>query len=153
LPIFFVDTSVLAKRYVNETGTRWVRSWITPRARNSILISELTTVEIFSVLARREHMQDISLSSANRRRQAFLYHISEEYLVIPVNSQVFIESRDLVTKHVALALRSLDAIQLACALKVHRALGELVMFVGADGRLLKAAAAEGFTTIDLNQHL
>lgn len=152
MAIYFVDTSALAKRYVNKPGTRWVRSWTRYEAQNSILIAELTSLEIFALLARREILGDISPSSANRRRQAFLYHASQDYDVIQVNSSIFIESRDLVTKHASLWLRSLDAIQLACALTARRAIGQPLIFVSADERLLQAAADEGFAIDDPNRH-
>lgn len=49
---FFVDTSALAKRYLVETGSNWVLSWVEPPANNVIIISELTFVEMRSLLAR-----------------------------------------------------------------------------------------------------
>ena len=67
-------------------------------------------VEMFSLIARREFQQDISLTSANRRRQAFLYHAANDYDVIQITHQTFIQSRDLVTRHAAFGLRTLDAL-------------------------------------------
>lgn len=150
MAVYFVDTSALAKRYVNEIGTRWVRGWVRREAGNSIIIAELAMVEMFSVIARRELQQDISLSSATRRRQAFLYHSLHDYEVIQINNKIFIQSRDLVTKYVHFGLRSLDAIQLACALTARNVIGQPIDFVSADAKLLQAAIAEGFAIDDPN---
>ena len=152
MAVYFVDTSALGKRYVNEPGTRWVRGWIRQSAGNNILIAEVAMVEMFSLIARREFQQDISLTSANRRRQAFLYHAANDYDVIQVTHQTFIQSRDLVTRHAAFGLRTLDALQLACALTARNVIGHSIDFISADAKLLKAAAAEGFTTDDPNLH-
>jgi uncharacterized protein len=51
---FFIDTSALAKRYIPEIGSAWINSWIVPQANNEIIISALATVEIYSLLMRRE---------------------------------------------------------------------------------------------------
>ena len=51
-----MDTSALAKRYLNETGTKWVRGWTRPSATNEIIISDLALVEMFSVFARHERV-------------------------------------------------------------------------------------------------
>ncbi|MEO8396328.1 MAG: type II toxin-antitoxin system VapC family toxin [Chloroflexota bacterium] len=152
MAVYFVDTSALAKRYVNEPGTRWIRSWIRRETGNNIIISELAMVEMYSVIARRELQQDISPSSAIRRREAFLYHALHDYDVIQVNNKTFIQSRDLVTRHVIYGLRSLDAIQLACAITARTVIGQTLEFISADAKLLKAAATEGFTTDDPNLH-
>jgi len=53
-------------------------------------VAEVAIVETFSLIARREFQQDISLTSANRRRQAFLYHAANDYEVIQVTHQTFI---------------------------------------------------------------
>jgi uncharacterized protein len=152
LAVYFADTSALAKRYLNEPGTRWVRGWIRQSASNSIIISELAMVEMFSLIARRELEGDITPSSAQRRRQAFLYHAANYYRVIRVTNQTFIQSRDLVTRHVALGLRTLDAIQLACAQTALNVIQLPIVFISADDKLLKSASAEGLTTDDPKLH-
>lgn len=39
-----------AKRYLVETGSAWVRSWIVPTAGQAIIITELAVLEMFSLL-------------------------------------------------------------------------------------------------------
>lgn len=149
---FFVDTSALAKRYTNEIGSSWVRGWAKASYSNLIIIAELTLVEIFSVFARRGYVGDVTANSAERLRRVFLTHVRDEYSVISINGALLASSQVLVTKHVALGLRTLDAIQLASALRAQIVLQEPVTFISADKRLLKAAAVEGFLADDPNLH-
>lgn len=149
---YFVDTSALAKRYTQEVGTRWVRSWIRPNAGNVIVIAELAMVEMFSLLARRTHDGEITTRSAAYLRRAFLGHLQTNYAVIKIESSILIRSRDLVTKYVAQRLRTLDAIHLACAIQSQMALGQPLIFVSADNKLLDCAKAEGFATDDPRLH-
>ncbi len=148
----FVDTSALAKRYTNEVGSQWIRTTLRSTSENLVIISELALVELFSVLARREHDGDIKASSTARLRNIFLAHVRDEYSPIRIDGVLIARAQDLVTKHVALGLRSLDAIQLACAQRAQTALQQPVIFISADAKLLNAAAAEGFTTDDPNHH-
>jgi len=53
LSAFFVDTSALAKRYIAEIGSSWIRGIVLPIAGNVVIIADLTLVEMFSLLARR----------------------------------------------------------------------------------------------------
>jgi uncharacterized protein len=141
---YFVDTSALAKKYISEVGTKWVRSWAKGSTGNAIVIAELTSLEMFSVFARREYDKQITPFSANRLRNTFLNHLNDEYLIIPVDTPIWLQSRDLITRYAAHRLRSLDAIQLACALDARKVLSQAIMFVSADPHLLSAATAEGF---------
>ena len=146
---FFVDTSALGRRYLPEIGSAWVRSWIAPTAGHVIIISDLTPVEMFSVLARRQRERSISPSDVTAAQNDMLLHVEKEYLSVPLESDVLVQARRLVSQHV---LRTLDAIQLSCALKALTTLGEKMTFVSADKNLLIAAAAEGFTTDNPSLH-
>lgn len=149
MTVYFADTSALAKRYLTEVGSSWVRSWIAPAALNTIIISELTPVEIFSLLERRRRDGSLTPGNVDLLRSDFLVHAQTEYLVIAVNSALFTQARRLVQ---AYPLRTLDAIQLAGALVVLVVAGTPVTFVSADKALLAAAAAEGFLVDDPNAH-
>ena len=48
---YFFDTSALVKRYVNETGSRWVQTITASATRNKIIVARITWVEVLSVLA------------------------------------------------------------------------------------------------------
>jgi hypothetical protein len=69
--------------------------------------------------------------------------MKEEYITVALDDPVLQRASDLLTKYL---LRSLDALQLACAIEATRVLGEPHIFVCSDNNLLTAAVAEGFTT-------
>ncbi len=146
---FFVDTSSLAKRYLNETGSRWVLSWIEPPTENIIIVSELTQVEIYSIFARRQREQTLNAANAVILQTDFLFHAQKEYLVVPIDTDILIQARQLLIKH---PLRTLDAIQLSCAMQAVALLGSPITFISSDKNLLAAAVAEGFVTDDPNAH-
>jgi predicted nucleic acid-binding protein len=146
---YFVDSSALAKRYIKETGSSWILSWIEPDAGNIVIISELALVEIRSLLMRRVREGAYTLTDANALYADFRIHYREDYLVIPVDNERLESAETLLTKH---KLRTLDAIQLACALHASNILGESLRFVSGDFNLNTAAVSEGFEIENPNQH-
>lgn len=149
MSIFFTDTSALAKRYVTELGSAWVRGWTDSRAGNIIVVSGLAIVETVAALARRHRQGMLTASAFSRLHHDFLLHVDNEYIVVALEQQVLADAADLAVRH---ALRSLDAIQLASAQEYSRATGNLPVFVCADHNLLAAAASEGFPIEDPNAH-
>jgi len=62
---YFFDTSALAKRYFPEIGSWWVQRITQPSANHVVIICELTPVEFYSILGRRQRDQSLtSLDSA-----------------------------------------------------------------------------------------
>jgi uncharacterized protein len=149
LSVFFADTSAIVKYFIPEVGSAWVRSWADPKVGNQLVISRLTTAEFISALARRQRESKISLQDLLTLRGAFLNHADKFYTVINLNKDVVAEAHDLLIQH---PLRTLDALQLASALKAYRMFGTVITFVTADARLLTAAAAEGLLVDDPNNH-
>lgn len=138
---FFVDTSALAKRYIAEQGSEWLLSWIEPTAGNTVSIAEITHVEMFSLLARRQREGSLTTENADA--------LQDECLVLPLDSEILQQARLLVTKY---PLRSLDAIQLASALQARKVLAVSITFISADNNLLNAASAEGFPIDNPNHY-
>ena len=64
---YFLDSSALAKRYVVEAGTHWVRSIMPGGAGHVILIAHITPVEIVSGTMRRKREGSISARTAHVR--------------------------------------------------------------------------------------
>jgi predicted nucleic acid-binding protein len=143
LSTYFVDTSSLAKRYIRETGSAWVVSWAVPSAGQIIILAHLTSVEMFSLLARRQREGTLSATTVGALQIQFLLHAEKDYLIYPQDDAVVARARSLVAKY---PLRALDAIQLASAGEAAITLSEPMTFVSADNNLLTAAAGEGFIT-------
>lgn len=146
---YYADTSALAKRYLIETGTNWIRSLFTPSSGHVIVDSDFTPIEFFSLLARRLREQKLILPDATHLRQSFLAHHQVDYLSVPIEQSILIQARNLVTKY---PLRPPDAIQLACAIEAKQTLNVPITFLCADNDLLSAAVAEGFAVDNPNLH-
>jgi predicted nucleic acid-binding protein len=150
---FFLDSSALVKRYVPEQGTAWVRAIAAPAAGRSILIAQLTPVEVVSGTWRRVREGTIAPRTARAIRLLVDRHAQRDYLVIGLAAQIVQRAENLLEQH---ALRAYDAIQLASALESNARLvaGGLVplTYVAADQRLLTAASAEGLAIDDPMAH-
>lgn len=146
---FFVDTSALSKRYLQEGGSTWTEALIEPAAGHVIVICDLTPVEFFSVLARRQRENILTPADKATIETAFLFHINQEYLSVPLDNPVLIPARDFVNKHL---LRPPDAIQLASAIFAGQIFNEQITFLCADQQLLNAAQAEGLAIDNPNLH-
>ncbi len=146
---YFFDTSALAKRYLVEAGSGWIKSFFIPTVSHVIIISELTPIEMFSLVARRQREAYISPQDAAALRIDFLVHFEKQYLAVTLESLIFLQARSLVTTH---KLRTLDAIQLASAIHAATLLGENLTFLSGDNDLLTAASNEGFVVFNPNAH-
>lgn len=134
---YFFDSSALIKRYVAEQGTTWVRSTTTPGTANTIVVAEVTQIEVFSGLARRRREGFLRPRSVQALRLMLERHIKREYVVVGLSNLILGRALDLLDTY---PLRAYDSIQLASALEVKRQLAEtnleLSKFVSADMRLL-----------------
>lgn len=146
---FYLDTSALAKRYVSEVGSAWIRGLINPASGNVTIICDLTPVEFSSLLARRQRAGELSAANATLLQIRFLADVEREYLSLPIDGSMVEEARRLVS---AYPLRTLDAVQLAGALEASRIVGGSIRFIGADVRLLNAAQANGLLIDNPNSH-
>ncbi len=148
---FYVDTSAIAKRYLTtEQGAAWVANLTSASAGNVIILTDLTVVEMCSVLARLVEDSKLSTLNAAKMKRQFLSDVRREYLVFPLDKQILRRARDLPSKHHR--LRALDSIQLAGALEATIELNEQLTFISTDNNLLVAASAEGFRIDNPNVH-
>ncbi len=146
---YYVDTSALIKRYLGEMGSTWIKSLVDVSSGHVIVVSDLTEVEVFSTLARRKREGTISAADILILQTRFLADFEQEYLSVALEDIVLSRARDLLNRY---PLRSLDAIQLACAVESSIILGEPMTFISADKNLLSAATGEGFSVDDPNNH-
>jgi uncharacterized protein len=148
LSIYFIDTSALGKRYLQEVGSTWLRNLIDPKQGHTFIISELALVEVVSAIEKNRRKKMISLSDANSLGTLFFRHARNEYLQIPLETKILNSASQLLIKHRTHALRSLDAIQLATALIITQP----IIFIASDKNLRAAAASEKFPVDDPNLH-
>ena len=146
----YFDTSALLKRYLNESGSGWIRKLADPAYGNIVVVCDLTSVEVFSAFARRQREGTLSPENALILQNQFLAHFEREYLSLPLEAAILSRARNLTRFY---PLRSLDSLQLASALEAVDLLDEPIIFLSADNTLLAIAANEGFATDNPNDHL
>lgn len=150
---YYLDTSALGKRYVDETGSGWIRALTTPAAGHALLTARISMVEMYSVLARRVREGSVTSQAASIAKQAFAAHSINDYKFIELDMNIVAGARDLLDRH---PLRAYDSVQLASALAAHRALAARnfppLIFISADERLVAIALSEGLTIDNPNLH-
>jgi len=110
----YIDTSALAKRYLNEPGSDEVDQFLREQRRRTI--SRLGVLELRCLLARRRRAGEIS---ADYERDAF-GGLADDIqgavlLVEPVVDGQVLRGRDLIERLRDHPLRALDALHLAIA--------------------------------------
>jgi predicted nucleic acid-binding protein len=155
MSMYFLDTSVLVKRYVVEPGSSWVVEQCQPALDNLLIISQATLVEAVATFCRKAREQNLQQRIDETERDQiitlFRKDAQRQYVVVPVTSSIYTHAGDLCCTY---RLRAYDAVQLACALLVRNKLAELEIqapvFVCADTELLTIANAEGLSVKNPN---
>ncbi len=156
--LLFLDSSALVKRYVAETGSSWINGLMLVldadgKPVNTVVVANVTLVEVTSALARRARGGSISKTDAVALQAQFRSEINIRFFVKDLTASQIAAAMDAAEKHV---LRGYDAVQLAVALFLNkeRTLDGLPMltFVAADAELLAAAHAEGLPVDNPNLH-
>ena len=144
---YFFDTSALAKHYRLENGTPEVERILNEPA-STHYISRLATVELQSTFARKIRNHEITAQDlSNIQKQIATDFSARRFPVVRMLQGHFYEAERLIRTHAPTkALRTLDALQLAVALDLHRQ-GKLDYFVCADGALCTVAQDEGLSVI------
>jgi len=150
--IYFIDSSALVKRYINEVGSTWILGLFTPTLNNEIFIAAITSVEIVAAITRAERGKRISTSDALMVRAQFKNELQIEYQVIEITENIIMAGMMLAETY---GLRGYDAIQLSVGYTVNTlcissGLAPIV-FVSADNELNVAASNEGLIVENPNK--
>ncbi len=154
MAIYFLDSSAIAKRYINETGSTWICSLFDQTLDNQFFITAITGVEIISAITRRAKTGSIGSEDAIAIRHRFKEDMLSQYQVIEITEIIINSAMTMAEKY---ALRGYDAVQLASGrelniLCVTNGLPS-VIFVSADNNLNTAALAEGLVINNPNNYL
>lgn len=148
---YYVDSSVLVKRHVQETGSTRLLALVAPETGNTCITVQVSEVEVISAVQRRMREGALTTTDAQQLRADVQGLFATEYQLVAVSPALVHVACELVQRH---PLRAYDALQLAAALTANRALGasELspLTFLSADQRLLRAAQVEGLTIEDFS---
>jgi uncharacterized protein len=105
----------------------------------------IADAETYSGLTRRHREGDLSAIAYASACEQFERDWSG-YVQIRLDEDVLAAARLVIQRH---ALRGFDGIHLASALTLQSRWDQTVVVVGADQRLLRAAAIEGLATLDV----
>lgn len=154
MAVYFFDSSAVAKRYLIETGTRWVNSIADLETGNIVYLARITFVEVISAITRKAQGPGLSSAGAAKAIEDFRHDFSNEYSLIELTPRLVEWAGDLAEDH---ALRAYDAIQLAAALEINSEMksagAAAITMISADGALNDGAIAEGIAVDDPNSHL
>lgn len=110
----YFDTSALAKWYLPERRSDDVEEYL--RSVDQVWISDLTRVEMRSLLRRRRLETHLDAVDETRVYAAFRSHISDGYLnLLETTTDVHEDAIGILERTRNLPLRSLDALHLAAA--------------------------------------
>jgi predicted nucleic acid-binding protein len=148
---YFLDSSVVVKRYVAETGSAWIRRLCAPAGGNALYAAHVMGAEVSAAIMRRVRRGEITaVDAAFPSLQA---HLRTDYTPVYVTDALVQRAVDLTRRY---PLRGYDAVHLASALQLAAecvALGiPAPIFVCADTDLNAAASAEGLAVDDPNAH-
>lgn len=153
MSVYFLDSSALVKRYVEERGSTWIQMLAESKAHHKLIIARIAWVEILSAFARRQREGTFAPADAAKALQSYRFDWDHQYQIVEVDRALIESAGQLVSKH---PLRAYDAVQLASALRILPAFAQAktvsLTFVSADDRLIAAAQAEGLNTEHPHQH-
>jgi predicted nucleic acid-binding protein len=133
----YLDTSALAKWYLNEPGSDdFVRYLL---GLDSAVISSLTRTEMRSLLSLRRRIGDLTTELESELFAAFQEDIDRGWLQLyPIEDARFAEASNLISRHPQHPLRTLDALHLVQA--AHNGIQQIAT---ADEVMAKAATSAG----------
>jgi len=161
---YFFATNALIKAYIYEpSGSDWVLGVISAKQpAHQLFISEIARVEIPSALYKIERahgyaqkITNLAINRFERHRDAENDYRRSLYTILLINNAVLAEPQRLLRAYragIPKGLRSLDALQLACAVRARKTLAPeeqaQMVFVTIDKQLSGCASNEGFVTFN-----
>ena len=132
--IVYFDTSALAKWYLNETLSDEVERYI--QEHGPVEISDLTAVEIRSLLSRRRRERKIDFKTETRAFAAFEEDVRRGFLIRnPPPATLAAGAINLIASFPDVPLRTLDAMHLVVAQEIGAAVlatSDRVLAAGAE---------------------
>ena len=150
MAIYFLDSTALIKRYVDEIGTEWVRGIAEPAMDNRVYVAQTTLVEVASAVNCRQRDGNISGEEADHIVSNIQRHFAEQYTVLIIGADTIDHAVNSAIRH---RLRTCAAIQLAAAMVLFLQCQEdnlPLTFISTDAALNDAACREGITVEDPN---
>jgi predicted nucleic acid-binding protein len=135
----FFDTSALAKRYIAEQASEKVIALC--QEADDLVVSVVCLPELISTFCRLVREKKLIKPQYRKLKADAMYDLGGAHICL-ITDEVLGSAIPLLEAH---ALRSSDALHVACALAV-----EPDLFVSADHRQLSAAKKSGLTIVDVS---
>ncbi len=108
MPFYYLDSSVVVKRYVQEPGSAWTRQLIGDKA-NRIFLSAIALAEVSAAMAICVREGKLTQNLGTRAYLEFNKHIaSAEYLLWPLPLTIMQKAAELAQSY---PLKGYDAVQ------------------------------------------
>ncbi len=150
---YYLDASALVKRYVDEAGSDWLRTAITPAEDLLLFTSRMAIIEVMSAFTRRVRDGSLTLANFASVCDAFRGDCLDEYQIMPPTMTVIDLACNLLQRY---PLRAYDATHLATAINAQQFLTTQgypsLTFLSADDRLNQATTVEGIAVDNPNHH-
>jgi predicted nucleic acid-binding protein len=85
---YYLDTSALVKRYVDEVGSNWLRAMLTADPAPAVIVVHLTIVEMTSALMRRMREGLLDLEEYTQLQNAFRADCLHEYEMVTAVAEI-----------------------------------------------------------------
>ena len=146
MAVYYFDTSVLVKIYIEEEGSLWARNIASHRENNTIYIAHIAGPEAISAFFRKVRTGEISRENALQATEKFKEEFIDAFEIVEIKQDIIDLAMTLAQRH---GLRGYDSVQLAAALSIFAQSGDdsdgLPEFISADSRLNEAASYEGMS--------
>ena len=151
--IFYLDTSALLKRYMQEVGSSWLTTLTLPSADNTFATALITKAEAAAGLAAKFRQGRLPLVDYQQAEQDLLHDFAYVYAIVDIDEPLIDLATDLAKRQ---KLRGYDAVQLAAAVTTNQLLLQSQLapltFLSADAELLQAAQNENLQVDNPNLH-
>lgn len=147
MPLFYLDTSALVKRYIGEEGSDVVDELFDKRGdADFLVISLMAFLELKSAFKRLAKGRTLSESQVSVLLSEFSSDQSAIYGVLNVDARLIGVAGALMDRH---TLRAGDALHLASILQLQSAAQDSkVIVVASDEELCAACSADGFEVLN-----
>ena len=159
MPVY-LDTSALAKWYLDEPGSEAFARWIQDE-EDEVWISSLTLVEMRCLLARRRRAQELTPEHEALAFSTFREDVDRAFLFVqPIEDRFLAAALHLIERLADHSLRTLDALHLSVARELPgresrhcgRGHGESGSFAGDGDELVRNAGIGREVVLELAFH-
>ena len=146
MPMFYLETSALLKKYRTKSGIDVVRELFEGKSdAEAFITSYFTVLEVMSVARRLLATGTLNRRLYQRILGNFERDLREAVMLQSVSDSVIMEA---VRQSATYVLRAPDAVHLATAVRANAVTSEPFYFVGSDAKLVAACENAGLAILN-----